>query len=52
MVEAITAIVFLTLFAIWRTENWFNLLIKVVMLGSAVALGFEALSELGYIISV
>ena len=52
MIQAIAAVYLLILFAIWRTSDGINLLIKLTSLVLGIALGFQALQEFGYIIQI
>ena len=52
MIQAITAVYLLFLFAIWTTRRWTNVIMKITHLGLGLALGFQALQEFGYIIQI
>ena len=52
MIQAIAAVYLLILFAVWNSNDWVNLLIKLTSLVLGIALGFQALQEFGYIIQI
>ena len=52
MIEAISAVFILWMFAIWQKNDWYNVTIKFVMLMLGLALTFEALREFGFIVQL
>jgi hypothetical protein len=52
MIEFIAALVQLGMFAIWKSNDLINILVKAMFLILAAFLGFEALREFGYLIKV
>lgn len=50
MIEAVAAFLVLSPFGIWKMDDKFNILLKLILLFVGLALMFESLREFGYIV--